>query len=117
MRRTLSVVVGALVTVMGAVTLGEYQLTGITAIVAGALFGLVVAELMLVVGRKHDAFTMVVAGSFSAVGMVWASWIWFDHRLGWIAGAAWVGAAVAPVAAWLWLRNPGRPAAGSRQEP
>lgn len=97
----------------GAVILGEYQLSGFTPLVAGVLFGMVEAELMLVVGRRRDAVAMAAAGAFAAAGMVWASWISAGDDWGYVAGTAWVGAALAPVAAVLWLRNPGRRAAGS----
>lgn len=117
MRRVTSLVVGAVAAALGAVILGEYQLTGFTPFVAGPLFGVIVAELVTATGGRRDTVAVAASAVLAVAGMVWAAWISAGDDWGYVAGAAWVGVALAPVAAVLWIRTPGRPAAGSRRDP
>ena len=110
-------VVGAAAAAVGAVILGEYELTGFTPVVAGILFGLIVAEVMTVAGRANDVTIVLVAALMSAAGMVWAAWISSGEDWDYVPGGAWVGVGLAAAAAALWLRTPGRRGSRTRREP
>ena len=97
--------------------LGEYELTGLTPVIAGLLFGVIVAEVVSGVGRRHDLVTAVGCAGFAAAGMVWAAWISSGEDWSYVPGGVWVGVALAAAAAALWIRNPGRPGAGNRRAP
>ncbi|HZQ27441.1 MAG TPA: hypothetical protein VFA94_07065 [Acidimicrobiales bacterium] len=107
MRLPLAVVAAGLASALGALILGEYPLTGTTPYVAGALFGLVVAELAVFVaghgGLRGPAKLLVVA--LPAGGMAWAAWISAGRDWHFVPGGAWAGVALAPLAAFLWLRR------------
>jgi hypothetical protein len=86
--------------------LGEYEMRGTTPYVAGALFGLVVAELVLTVAKPAPVRGVLAAATvLPGLGMVWALWISAGRDWAYVPGGAWVGAALAPVAAALWLRQ------------
>jgi hypothetical protein len=107
MRLLLAVVAAAGASALGALILGEYPLTGATPYVAGLLFGLVVAELAVFVaghgGLRGAAAAVVML--LPGAGMVWAAWISAGRSWHYVPGAAWVGAVLAPAAAFLWLRG------------
>lgn len=111
--------VGAVASAFGAVILGEYQLEGVTPIVAGVLFGLILAELVTAVGKSRDTALVAASAVLAAVGMVWGAWLSTgpDEDWSFVPGLAWVGVVLAPLAAVVWLRNPGRSARGSRRAP
>lgn len=115
MRQLLAGVVCALVAALGALIVGEYELVGLTPFVAGALFGLVVAEAGLAAaGRDRiDRSTGlgVVAPVTAAAGLVWAAWISSGRDWSFVPTEAWGGVAVAALAAALWVRGPRRRAA------
>ena len=115
MRQLLAVAAAVLASAMGALILGEYQLSGTTPYVAGALFGLVVAELVLTVAKPSPSgVAAAVAVVAPGLGMVWAAWISSGRDWGYVPGAAWAGVALAPAAAALWLRGGrGRKGAGA----
>lgn len=117
MRRILALAAAAAVAAAGGLILGEYALTGLTPVVAGLLFGLVVAEVAVVAGKGRDTVTAAAAAAFAAAGMVWAAWISSGRDWDYVPGVAWVGVALAAAAALWWIKNPGRPAAGSRRSP
>lgn len=117
MRRILALAAGAAAAGAGAVILGEYEFSGLTPVVAGILFGVIVAEVVAVAGKRHDTVTMGATAAFAAAGMMWAAWISSGEDWGYVPGGAWVGAALAAAAAGLWIRSPARRAAGSRRSP
>ncbi|HEV7888909.1 MAG TPA: hypothetical protein VGO92_15230 [Acidimicrobiales bacterium] len=115
MRQLLAVVAAVAASSLGALILGEYELAGTTPFVAGVLFGLVVAELVLALAKPRPGSAAAAAGVVApALGMVWAAWISSGRDWGYVPDAAWAGVALAPVAAALWLRSgrrrPARPA-------
>ena len=112
-RRLLALAAGAAVAVAGAVILGEYELTGLTPIVAGVLFGVIVAEVMTVVGRRRDNLARGASAVLAAAGMVEGAWIASGDDWHYVAGVVWVGVALAAVAAVVWIKSPGRRGAGS----
>lgn len=116
-RRVLALAAGAAAAAAGAVILGEYELTGFTPVVAGLLFGVIVAEVVTVVGRHRDVVVVGGCAAFSAAGMVWAAWISAGKDWAYVPGGAWFGAALAALAAAAWVKSPGRRARGSRRAP
>ncbi len=117
MRRTLALVAAAAAAAAGGVILGEYDLSGPTPVVAGLLFGLVVAEVAVVAGKGRDTVTAAACACFAAAGMVWAAWISSGRDWDYVPGGVWVGVILAAAAALWWIKNPGRPAGGSRRSP
>jgi hypothetical protein len=71
----LAVVVGVAVSALGALILGEYEFNGAMPFVAGPLFGLVVGEIVLAVGRQRSFALGVGLGLVVAVCLLWAAWI------------------------------------------
>ncbi|HZN13669.1 MAG TPA: hypothetical protein VFB78_05335 [Acidimicrobiales bacterium] len=115
MRPALALLAGAATAAFGAVVLGEYQLTGLTGVIAGALFGLAVAEIMLTVGGAGLARlltpALVAVGLFSAAGLAWAAWISAGHDWSYVPNGGWMGLAIGAVAGPWWLRGGVRRAA------
>ena len=112
-------VAGAAASAAGAVILGEYELDGLTPILAGVLFGLIVGELVSAVARRRDPALAAAAALLAAAGMTWGAWLSTGPDEGWsfVPGLAWVGVALAAAAAAVWVRSPGRRAPGSRRGP
>ena len=112
-------VAGAATSAAGAVILGEYELEGLTPIVAGLLFGLIVGEVVTAVGRHRDVPAAAASAAVAALGMVWGAWLSTgpDEDWSFVPGPAWAGVALAAVAALLWVRTPGRRGAGSPRAP
>lgn len=119
MSRLLALAAGAVAAGGGALILGEYQLEGMTPLVAGVLFGLIIGEVVTAAGRRRDGPAAVGAAAISAAGMAWAAWrsTGPDERWDLVPGRAWVGVVLAAIAALLWVRTPGRRAAGSPPPP
>lgn len=114
LRAGIGLVLGALAAVLGAFVLGEYQFEGALPLTAGALFGVVLAELVLEVGRLRTAVVGLLAGLEAAGGLLWAGWISAGEGLGPIPGGAWLAAGIAVVAAVAWTVVGRRP--GPRQQ-
>lgn len=109
--------VGAVAAAFGAVILGEYQLDGPTPLVAGALFGLILAELVTAVAKSRDPAMAGACAVLAAAGMTWGAWLSTgpDEDWSFVPGLAWVGVALAAAAAAVWVRSPARRAGGSRR--
>jgi hypothetical protein len=69
------IVAGAAVATLGGFILGEYPFTGVTPYVAGLLFALVVAEVILSLSRRQDRLTALVAAVCTVGGLGLAVWI------------------------------------------
>ena len=67
-RALLGLVLGAATAALGALILGEYEFTGTLPWVAGPLFGLVVGEVVVGVGRSHHVAVAAVAAVLSVRG-------------------------------------------------
>lgn len=118
MRLALSVVAGAAVAAFGALILGEYEFKGTMPYVAGPLFGLVVAEVVLAVARRATPPLAVAAAALSSAGLVWAAWISSGRDWDYVPSAAWAAVALgAAVALVRMLRSSGRPTTDSRPSP
>ena len=104
MRRMLGAGTGAVTAAFGALILGEYPFSGVVVLLAAALVGLAVAEVVVVVGRWRGAAPAGVAAVVTGAGLVWAAWISETRDLGrlplegWLAVA--LGMAVAGLRGW-----------------
>ncbi|MEO6121640.1 MAG: hypothetical protein ABIW46_01460 [Acidimicrobiales bacterium] len=122
MRPFLAVVACVSTAALGALILGEYELVGATALVAGVLFGLLVAEAGLATAGRHSTARAVarlhlVAPATAAGGLVWAAWISSGRDWAYVAAEAWIAVAVAALCAAGWVRGPRRPAGGNPPTP
>ena len=88
--------------------MGEYELRGVMALVAGVLFGLAVAEAAITVGKSSDWLLVVVAAAAAGAGLTWAAWIDAGRRVRPDRRACgWLGSAVAALSAGWWVRSLG----------
>jgi hypothetical protein len=92
-------VCGAAVAALGALILGEYEFTGLLPYVAGALFGLVIGEVVVGVGRDRSWPVAILAGGLAAGGIAWAGWIDSSEGIEPVKGLVWVSAALAAAVA------------------
>lgn len=98
--------VAAAVAALGALMLGEYEFTGSLPFIAGPLFGLVIAEVVVGVGRSRAIPVAVGAAAIAFGGIAWAGWIDSTEGVEPVKGLVWVAAAIA--AAVAALRTAGR---------
>ena len=91
MRQPLAVAVGALVALVGGLILGEYPFTGWTPFVAGVLFGLVIAEVVVSVAGRQSAVLGAVCAALAAGGLAYAVWDDSGYGIRPIAAVAWIG--------------------------
>lgn len=98
-RPPLGLICAAAVSTLGALILGEYEFTGSLPFVAGPLFGLVIGEVVVGVGRSRALVVGVIAAGVAAAGIAWAGWIDSTQGLEPVKGLVWVSAALAAVAA------------------
>ena len=103
-RPILALVVTALVAAFGALVLGEYQLTLLTAVAAGVGMGVLLGELMLAVGRRRGWLPAIAAAVVAGAAILWAAWIDSGEGLDPIRGTAWLGVGLAGLSAGGRLR-------------
>jgi hypothetical protein len=101
LRAVLGLVCGAAAAALGALILGEYEFTGSLPFVAGPLFGLVIGEVVVSVGRARSAAVAIVAGAIAFGGIAWAGWIDSTEGVEPVKGLVWVAAALAAAVALL----------------
>lgn len=108
----LAVLVGAATASLGALILGEYEFNGATPYLAGVLFGLIVAEVVLTIVRRGSAPLLVAAALEAGLGLAWAAWISSGRGRAPIPAAADVSVALGVVVAavWVWMPARKRPA-------
>lgn len=99
LRAVLGLVCGAAVAALGALILGEYEFTGTLPYVAGPLFGFIVGEVVVGVGRSRSGLVALVAGLMAAAGLAWAGWIDSTEGVEPIKALAWVAAGLGFVVA------------------
>ncbi|MDQ6616186.1 MAG: hypothetical protein M3083_15960 [Actinomycetota bacterium] len=115
-RLVVGTVCGAALAALGGLILGEYPFTGVMPYIAGVLFALVVAEVMMSVSHQSGWGTAMAATVCTVGGLGWAVWISVGEGKvpipigGWVAVA--IGAVVALVSGGL--RAGGRPRPSSR---
>jgi hypothetical protein len=92
---------GVAVAVLGALILGEYEFTGSLPYFAGPLFGLVVGEVVVAVGRCRTTVVAAIASMCTFGGITWAGWIDSSEGLEPVRSAVWVAAALGTVITFL----------------
>lgn len=102
-RLLLALTAAAVVATLAALFLGEYEFEGTLPFVAGPLLGLVVAEVLVSVGRQQHVLVAVFAALFAAAGVVLAGVI-DANDVEPIKTGVWVAAALAAAAA-AWRGN------------
>ena len=112
MRRALAVLAGLVVTALGAAILGEYQFDGISGLVAGLIFGLLLAEVVVSVAGEGGPVVAVGCALLTVGGLAWAVHASIGRR-GHVPALAWVAMAIGAAAAAVRGRSSGRPAAHS----
>jgi hypothetical protein len=117
MRHLLGVVAAVIAAAFGGLVLGEYELKGAMLVVAAALFGLAVAEVLVAASRESGPADAALAGVLTALGFAWSSWIQAGRDWGYVTGLRWAGVPIAAAAAALWVRSSGRRAGDSPAEP
>jgi hypothetical protein len=98
-RAPLGLLCAAAAAVLGAQILGEYEFTGSLPFVAGPLFGLVIGEVVVAVGRCRSLAVGLGAAAIAACGIVWAGWIDSTQGVEPVKGLVWVAAGLAALAA------------------
>jgi hypothetical protein len=113
-RALLGLVLGGATAALGALILGEYEFTGSLPWVAGPLFGLVIGEVVVSVGKSRHPVVGAVAAALAFAGIAWAGWIDSTEGVEPIKGLVWVSAALAAATAFLRTAGvPGRRRAAS----
>jgi hypothetical protein len=107
MRVIVGCVAAVLVAALGGLIMGEYELRGVMALVAGVLFGLAVAEAAITVGKSSDWPLVVVTALAAGAGITWAASIDAGDNFGRIARMRWAGSALAVLSAGAWVRTLG----------
>lgn len=101
MRHLLALAAGAVVAVVGGLIVGEYSFTGFTPYVAGVLFGLVVAEVVVAIARHESTALAAACAVLAAAGLAYAVWDDAGYGVRPVAVSAWLGVAVAALVAGL----------------
>ena len=100
-RAAFGLLLAAAVAVLGAFVLGEYEFDGWMPLGAGVLFGIVVGEASVEVGRRRTVPVALACAGLAAGGLLWAGWIAAGEGLAPIPGGAWLAAGVGAAAAAL----------------
>jgi ABC-type cobalamin transport system permease subunit len=108
MRFALGVMVAISTAALGALILGEYELTGIVPYAAAAVFGVVVAEVLVSLARRHDPAAAIAAAGVTALGLVWAAWIQSGRDWAFVPGSTWASVVVGALLSGAWVRSSGR---------
>ncbi len=98
-RATLGILCAAAAAALGALILGEYEFTGTLPFAAGPLFGLVLGEVVVGVGRTRALVAGLLAAALAFGGIAWAGWIDSSEGLEPVKGLVWVAASLAAVTA------------------
>lgn len=98
-RTAVAIVLGAAVAAIGGLILGEYPFTGVTPYIAGVLFALVVAEVIVSVSRRSGIVTAVAAAVCTVGGLGWAVWISSGEGIDPIPIGGWMALVVGAVVA------------------
>ena len=96
-RTVLGLACGVLVAAFSALILGEYEFTGALPWVAGPLFGLAVAEVVVAVGATRGSVVAVVTAMVAFAGVIWAGWIDSSQGVEPFKDLVWAAAALAAV--------------------
>lgn len=98
LRAGIGLLLSAIAAVLGAFVLGEYEFDGALPVFAGLLFGLVLGEIVVSVGKLRTVPIAIVCGLEAFGGLVWAGWISAGEGIEPIPGGAWLAGALGLVA-------------------
>jgi len=101
MRLVLALVAAAVASAVGALILGEYEFSGATPIAAGVLFGLVISEIVIEIGRTRAPLIGVISAAMVALALAWAGYVSSGEGLRPFPTGAWVAMVCGALAAGL----------------
>ena len=107
-REVVSLIAGEAVAAIGALILGEYEFAGATPFIAGVLFGLAVAEMMITVAKAATVRMAAWAAVMGGGGILVAAWISSGRGIAPMPGMGFVAAALAALVAAGWIVAPSR---------
>jgi len=102
MRTPLALLGAAALSALGGAILGEYSLSGVLAVVAGLLYGIVIGESVIVLERRPSPPGVAGAGIFPSIGWVWSLWISTGHHLNYATSVQLGSTLVAGAAGAVW---------------
>jgi hypothetical protein len=95
----LAVGAAAVASAIGALILGEYEFSGATPIGAGLLFGLVISEIVIEIGRTRAPLIGVATAAMVAGALAWAAYVSSGEGLRPFPTGAWLAMALGALAA------------------
>src|SRR5258706_13117706 len=98
-----------LASLLGALILGEYEFTGATPIGAGVLFGLVISEIVIEIGRKRALVLGVICAVLVAAALYRAAYVSSGEGLRPVPTGGWIALRLGAVTAGLRVGWPARP--------
>ena len=116
-RTVVAVAAAGLLAAIGALMLGEQPLEGLTVLLAGVLFGMAVAEVVVSIARHGDTYLAAAAALLTEAGMVWALYIETGHNLEDAPIEAWIAVVLGGASAAAWLRTAARRARHTQPAP
>jgi hypothetical protein len=109
LRAVAGIVCGVAAAALGALILGEYEFRGTLPFVAGPLFGLVIGEVVVSIGRVRTVVAGAIASAAAFGGIVWAGWIDSSEGVEPVKALVWVAAPLAAATALVRIVGlPGR---------
>ncbi|GAC1315298.1 MAG: hypothetical protein NVSMB12_10390 [Acidimicrobiales bacterium] len=111
-----ALIAGEAVAAAGALILGEYEFAGATPFIAGVLFGLAVAEVMITVARGATIWMAAWGATMAGGGILLAAWISSGRGVAPMPVMGYVAAALGAVVSGGWMVTPSRRSA-SRAAP
>ncbi|HUZ43635.1 MAG TPA: hypothetical protein VMU63_04470 [Acidimicrobiales bacterium] len=102
MRTPLALLGAAALSALGGAILGEYSLSGILAVIACLLYGIVIGEALIVLERRPSPLGVAVAGIFPPIGWLWSLWISTGHHLHYASATQLASTVVAGVSGAAW---------------
>lgn len=102
MRLPLAVLTAAAGGALAAVILGEYDLRGVTPLVAGIMLAIVIGELAVVVAGGRSAVLGISCALAVGAGMVWALRISSGNDWSFVSASGWVGAVLGALTSFAW---------------
>ena len=108
LRLVIALVVAAIACLVGALILGEYEFTGATPWGAGILFGLVISEIVIEIGRRRGLVLGVICGGMAAAALARAAYTSSGDGLRAFPTGGWVAMVVAALTTGVRLAWPVR---------
>ncbi|HUP70441.1 MAG TPA: hypothetical protein VM142_11590 [Acidimicrobiales bacterium] len=102
MRLSLAVLLAAAAGALAAVILGEYDLRGVTPLVAGIMLAIVIGELAVVAAGCRSRALGISCALVVSAGMVWALRISSGNDWSFVSASGWVGAGLGALTSFAW---------------